>query len=1105
MRLQLLGSPRWHDRDTVLDIPPKQALLLGAYLAYKEDWASRDELLILFWPDEDEKTARHNLSQLLYHCKKQAWMNGLETERNRVRWLVDTDVKQFREAIGNGKWQDATTHSGALLETIPTDYATSFEAWLDQEREALNTAWREAVLKHTAALVAADQPAEAARLLRKVLNQEPLAEDILQAYMHATHADGQRDIALKAYETFNQQLTTELGLPPLKSTQQLAETIRRGQASVQTQNEPDQSSTRPFVRNFPASLTPFIGRALELAELSRLFTEARLVTLLGSGGMGKSRLATEFAREQISFFRDGAVFVELASLTDANLIPARILAALELTPGTEQDPYTQLLDSVKDQELLLVLDNFEHLLDGSGLVVELLEASAHSKILVTSREALDFQGEYIYDLGGLSYPSTDLMNVSVTQPENYDAVTLFLRSARRTNPMFSLTSSNKKATLAICSLLRGAPLALELAASWVRLLSPQEITAELSRNLDLLSSHKDVPERHRSMRAVFEHSWALLSDAEQDALARLAVFRGGFTKDSAKAVTDTSLRTLLSLVNKSLLQRTQTGRFERHLVVQQFSQEKLEQSTKQLKACQEQHHTYCLNFINDANGQLVGEKQLDTLNAIDAESANFDVALNWSYHQKKAEPALHLAASLGRYWELRGHYTQGKDWLVKTLLLSRQSADDSSLIEHRAKALNGLGNIARLKGEFQEAREAFEESLSIYRRLDWPESIATTLNNLSLVLTSQGDYQHAKELLNESLRLYRQESDEQGVAMALNNLSIVAFWYGNYPEAQTLLEECLPIVKGLQDTYGAASILNNLGNALRMQGLFEDAKKCQQESLTYFRELKGKHGVAQTLNNLGLIALEQSQFNKAEQYFQESLTLSQDMGEEQVGAGALTNLGLVALDSGDMDTAQRYFEQALTIFKQHKNHLGIAITLNRQGVLALQMKDYGLATDLQAESLSLFESLHDKSGQADALTQLSLLASHQTDHQRATKLAQQSLMIYHTSNNRKGFAEALEAIACIQSTQHPERTVSLWAAAEQIRQAIGSSRSNLEATEYLSRLERVRQHLEPKAFKSAWSRGTTASYQQLLSLALENIEIAAIPLTDSTDKPSVNH
>ena len=583
--LRLLGPPRAWDGVSWMDLPLRQSLLLGAFLAHRDDWVGRDEVLALFWPDEAESTARHNLSQLVYHCRRQPWFDGLEAERTRLRWRVATDMQLFRAAIGAGAWHDALDqYGGTLLEGIPAGGAPSFEAWLEAERESLQVAWREAVLQVAAALEREGRPSEALVRLTAVLQRDPLSEDALQATLRcaraAAHGDGGADAraaALRAFEAFRTTLRDELDLAPLETTAALAEALRAdvGPEPTPARTAPMPAPAPPAValRGFPAPVTPFVGREAELARLHAALSDdgERLVTLLGPGGVGKTRLAIEAGRRAAAAFADGAVFVPLADLDDPAYLARAIGTALGLEAATGQDDEAALIEACAPRSLLLVLDNLEHLLDGAGLVAELLAAAPGSSLLVTSQEPLDFLGEVRFEVDGMAYPPAGEAAVDGASIERYDAVELFLRSARRAHPQFVATDADRNGILRLCRSLEGLPLGLELAAAWMRLLRPAEVADALEASLDALAvAHRDLPQRHRSLRAMLDHTWSLLSDEERAALAGVSVFRGGFTRDAAEAAAGVGLRTLLALVNKSLLRRTSGGRFLALEVVRRY-------------------------------------------------------------------------------------------------------------------------------------------------------------------------------------------------------------------------------------------------------------------------------------------------------------------------------------------------------------------------------------------------------------------------------------------------------------------------------------------------------------------------------------------------------
>ena len=936
--LKLLGVPRLVTEESVFDIPPKQVLLLATYLAYKEDWCSRDELLNLFWPDEPEKTARHNLSQLLYYAKGQRWIEGLETERNRVRWLVDTDVKAFHSALGDSHWEAAGKHyDGALLEGVRLETNPNFEDWLAQERESLQSAWRESVLNHASKLGENGLHAEAARQLRAVLTQDPLAEDILQAYMQAAVADGQRDQALKAYDAFYSQLEEALGMAPLEETRDLAQKISSSQQTVSAKTA-SPTPDRARLYRFPTFPTPFIGRDLERAELAGFWQEEerRLITLLGPGGIGKTRLAAQVAKEQAHRFADGVVFVSLAPLEHAHFIPRLLLEALSPQVAVNVDETDYLKQVLEDKDMLLVMDNLEHLPESALLISDLLDTLPALSVLATSREALDIRGESIYDLKGLLYPQAE------DEPlEAYDAVTFFLRSARRAHPAFSVTEQNKGEVIKLCQLLNGMPLALELAATWVRLLSPGELVEELGKNLDTLeSTYKDGSARHRSIRAVLEHSWQLLNDVEQDALSRLAVFQDGFTKDAAQHVAAANLRTLLSLINKSLLQRTQGGRFERLVVVRQFCLEKLSNQPDLLKTSRQAHAEHFVTLAEEARGKLDGEEKALWLDKLAQDHSNLRSAQRWLLESEQATLGLRLGNALFPFWWLRGHYREGRAFMTEALALS----DEQSALG--AKALATAGALARLCEDLITAKAFYEESLAIKRDLGDDAGIASTLGNLGMIHRLEGDYKRAQRLVEESVAIYEQVGDKARVANGVNNLAAIAVNLGDMALAWHLNEKSLKLANDIGERFIAARSLGNLGSLALAKGNLERAQALREESLRVFEELEYKVGIAVTHQGLGDIALARERYALAREKYLEALGYFEDLDDTRGIAEVLDSMTELMMAVGQVDRAMRFMGASSQL------HQDLGISRQPDSLVSLETHQKSATTKLGAAEVA---------------------------------------------------------------------------------------------------------------------------------------------------------
>ena len=913
-----------------MDLPIKQSLLLGSYLAYREDWVQRDELLLLFWPDEDEKAARHNLSQLLYESKRQSWAAGLEVERNRVRWPIATDVGAFREAIGAGSWDEAVElYEGELLGGVLADENPGYQDWLIREREELQADWRDAVLKHAAVLEGA------AALLREVLRHDSLAEDVLQAYMRCAAADGQRDQALRAFENFRSTLHSELEVEPLEATLLLADELREGAGA----SPRPAADAPPPLCNFPTSHTPFVGRDLELAELGShlLDPDTRLLTLVGPGGIGKSRLAQQLARSRAGAFAAGATFVPLASVAAPDLLADTALAAFGLERSGRRPPLEQLLDYLADREALLLLDNVEHLLEAAGDVALLLDTAPRLRVLATSREPLDLPGEVLYELAGLSFPADE----SWEDAEAYDAVALFLRSARRVHQHFQLGPRNHADVIHLCRLLGGLPLGLELAAAWVRLLTPGELVEELGRNLDLLRTEEDVPERHRSLQAVFEHSWALLSEREQRALSDLAVFRGDFTKDAATEVGEVTLRTLLALVNKSLLQRTSSGRFERHVTVRQFALDRLAADPERNAAMLDRHAGHYVRLAERLHPLLDGPEQGRALTQLEDELDNLRAAFEHLLEAGRSADAVHLYGALGPFWRRRGHVEEGRR-LFERLQQRPLPAPSGALVA----TLNSAGILASHQGEYERSRALHQQALEIGEALGDDGHRADALSNLGAVCWHRDDYPEAEAYLMRALELRRTLDNDAALAGVLNNLGNLARDGNRYDLALSYYDEALALARKVGHRWEIANTSNNRAIVHAYRGDLESAGDLFAEALEVQRELGDRRGMSMSMTNLGNTLMDRGSHQEAAALYLEALELDRALGDRLGEAHIHNNLGILAGFERRFDEAHRHYLEALTIRHRHGKPHGVALTLNCFVDLALLEGDPARALTL---------------------------------------------------------------------------------------------------------------------------------------------------------------
>ncbi len=611
----------------------------------------------------------------------------------------------------------------------------------------------------------------------------------------------------------------------------------------------------------PPPRTSFIGRAAETEALAEILLrpKARAVTLTGAPGIGKTRLALEVAGSLAGRFSSGTAFVDLSAVTDPAAVGAAIAQALGVREVSAQPLLETLRNAIAGQRLLLVLDNFEQVLPAAPVVAVLLDGCPSLTVLLTSRAPLRITGEQEFPVPPLALPERR----SAAKPQALSevaSVALFVERARAVRPEFTLTSANAAAVADICIRLDGIPLAIELAAARVKLLTPLGILRRLRSSLDLLSRQSpDVPPRHRTLRQAIRWSYELLQASEQVLLRRLAVFSGGATLDAVETVcreeTDPAggvLDGLASLVDNSLLlqdpQPDGESRFRMLETIREFAREELEASAEG-PALWERHAAYFAQLAQTAEPALVGPDQAVWLDRLEREHDNFRAALAWAAEADRAEIGLTIAAALGRFWERHGYSGEGLSWLQR--LLPHAPQVPAAL---RATALNIAGNLARSRGDYALAVSCYEETLALRRGAQDARGIAIALNNLGVAAKDQGDYVRARALFEESLAIKRREGERRGVAVTLSNLGLTAKAQGDMAAAASFFSESLGLFQGIGDTWGQALCLNNMGTLAFASGDVERALALHKTSLTGRRAMKEKWGVAECLEGLAGVA-----------------------------------------------------------------------------------------------------------------------------------------------------------------------------------------------------------------------------------------------------------
>ena len=682
--------------------------------------------------------------------------------------------------------------------------------------------------------------------------------------------------------------------------------------------------------NLPLQPTSFIGREREQAAIGDLLIRAPLVTLVGAGGCGKTRLALQVAADLAERYPDGIRFVELAALSETTLDGASLVSrAVATAMGLREEPgrplLATLLDALKRQRLLLVLDNCEHLVTACAtLVAALLRGCPHLHLLATSRQRLDIRGETIYRVPSLTLPDPD-QHPGAAALAGYEAVRLFVDRACASQPVFALTDENGDAVARICARLDGVPLAIELAAARVRSMPAGAIAARLDKSIALLADGpRDVLPRHRTLRAALDWSWDLLSGQERTLLRRLSVFAGGWTLNAAEAVCGDddpggeglsgTLWTILDgMADKSLLMSDETDTQTRYKLletVRQYAEWHLTACGQELGATRDRHLHWCVALAEEAEPHLSGPEQGAWVAQLEREHDNLRAALGWAREQENGARALRLAGALCRFWQMRGYLGEGRSHLDAALAQEPATSVPSAA---RARALNGAGTLADSQGEYGRAAALHEEALEVHRILGDTRGTANALNGIGNAIQKQGDYGRAVTLHEEALALRRALGDTWSVAASLSNLAVSLHLQGGYERPVALLEEAVALKRDLGDTWGIAASLNNLGCAVASREEHRRAATLHEEALMLRRTLGDTMGIAVSLRNLGCAAEALGDHRRAAALHEEALALRRTVGDKLGIADSLHHLGVVAYRRSDHVRADALLAEAVQI------------------------------------------------------------------------------------------------------------------------------------------------------------------------------------------------
>jgi predicted ATPase/DNA-binding SARP family transcriptional activator/DNA-binding CsgD family transcriptional regulator len=897
----------------------------------------REQLMDLLWPDSATRAASNNLRQVVYGARKVLDLSS----HSSGRYLSLTDERLFLCPDGQ-LWVDVEAFEGAAatarrsrdpaayrmaLELYAGDILPEdrYEEWAVGRREGLRQLYLALLIELASLYEVRDEHASAIEALRKATEEDPTLEEAHASLMRLHALSGRPERALAQYARLHDALQKDMGTQPSEATRRVRDEIAAGrlptaQPAGGIREEPADATKH----NLSAPRTSFVGRELESVEIKRALAMTRLLTLTGAGGTGKTRLAIEVARDIIGSYPDGVWFVELAPLSEPGLVAQEVANVLGVQERPGEALADTLVDALAGKEMLLVIDNCEHLVEEAArLVDKLLAWSPPLKMLATSREPLGVSGEVLWAVPPLSLPG-DTTNGGFTTETlvRYEAVRLFVDRARLRLLDFEVTRENAGAVARVCRKLDGIPLAIELATARIGALAVEQVAQRLESSLDFLKgTRRTAAPRQQTLRATLDWSYDLLAEPERAVFRRLSVFAGGWTLEAAEAVCsgdgieeDGVLDLLGGLVDKSLVvARASTDGAVRYRMLEPVRQYGLERlaGSGETDEVRRRHAEFFLAFAEEAEPGLWGAEEATWLGRLEGEHDNLRAALSWSLEQGETEAALRLAGALWFFWDTRGYVSEGTRWLEEALGKDAPAAPTA-----RARALIGLGSMLQYRSDFARAEACFEEALVQAEGLGDRARVVEALASLGWLAAHQGDTSRAKVLFEEGLAADREPESGRVLSMILNGLGWTASDAGDFGRAEALWKESLELERQSGSNMGVSGVLFNMGYTELARGNHEHATALLDESLAIGREIGDKGMMAAALLGLGIAATLRGEPSEAEAPLKESLAIGLELENRTDMAEVLEGLAEAAGALGQDLRAARLWGAAAALRKE---------------------------------------------------------------------------------------------------------------------------------------------------------------------------------------------
>jgi len=949
LSLHFLGPPQLYLNNEPMTADRRKAVALLAYLAVENSKHTRDSLSAMLWPDYDQSKAFTNLRHTLWEVQQAIGEGWLIADREMIGLNPDADmtvdVQQFEAMVARSFAEQNVSIRVARLSDAVKLYrnhfltgfslkdASDFNEWAFAKSEELRHQFARALLALSDDHSALGQADLATPYARRLIALDPLNESshrkLMQVYIQA----GQHSAALKQYQTCEQILRKELGMDPQPETRELYKKIRKHEIKpVQLEKRQEKNAVR---HNIPLQLSSFIGREKEQTAIGRLISSHRLVTLIGAGGIGKTRLSLKVGEGLLDDFAQGVWFVELASLNDPTLVPQAVSAVFGIVERSENNPTDKLIHALQSQTLLLILDNCEHLIDSCALLTEtLLRNCPNLKILATSREALGIEGEALYQVPSLSMPKVNQAD-EADQVEEFESIRLFAERARLSASDFCLTPENSSVVTEICHRLDGIPLAIELAAARLDTLSVEQISARLNESFKLLTSNSRARlARQQTLQASISWSWNLLSESESVLLRRLSVFAGGWTLDAAEFVcsgegieSQDVLDLMTLLVTKSLVvvDRASPGERRYHLLemIRQYANEKC-MGTQDEQKIRTLHLNYFLNLSTRARLELRGPSRVDWMERLNDERNNLRAALRWA-EQTDVETGLILSARLLRYWE-SADMREGTRWLEMFL----RKPETERLPSAKAHALHAYGSLLIWLQEFDKAHAIARECLALFETIDHPEGKIDALILLGNVFMFRYDPLDAEKFGGQALELARSLDDPWREATALLYLGWAT---RNYERMFNRWEKSASLFRKVGDQVSLANVLGWLGQFRLLNGDLELAESYLDEAIVLWESNPRANIWDNTRLVKSQIHLIRGDFEQARAILEDIMITAEETGNRMSQLWVKLRMAYVALRSGNLAEAHDLLRETAQKFSQDGYTVGALFAL--EGMAAL--------------------------------------------------------------------------------------------------------------------------------------------------------------------------